>query len=423
MDPPPNTDLFMSLSRWMRPGTSPGAEYLSRRLRTLLPALVIPALAGLAACDSSPSLPDPIHGEVGDPLPGLSAATLDLFERGAAAFERQYTEGEGLGPRFNENSCDACHTFPVDGGTGETNIRRVSRTLGDGSCDPLTEASGGNLRVQVTEALAAAGGKPERDTSIGTHTAVFTIPFTFGLGLVDAIPLEVLEAMEDPNDADGDGISGRLGRDAQGRPARFGRKGDVASLADFVDGAFRMEMGLTTHRVPDEDQAGNPPGVPDGVDPAGEPEVSREDFEAVVAFLRFLAPPAPAAVDTPEEEEGRRFFQELGCAGCHVPVLPTAPFPDGSVTAAAVGLYSDLLLHDMGPGLEGTCTPAATNTEYRTEPLMGLRYRDRFLHDGRATRVMDAILAHGGEAEVARAAFDGLNRLQQESLLRFLGTL
>ena len=311
----------------------------------------------------------------------------------------------------------------MDGGTGETNIRRVSRTLPDGSCDPLIEASGNNMRLQVTEALAAAGGQPERDTSIGTHTAVFTIPFTFGLGLVDAIPLEVLRDMEDPDDADGDGISGRLGMDAEGRPARFGRKGDVASLEDFVDSAFRFEMGLTTHLVPDEDRAGNPPGVPDGVDPVGEPEVAPEDFRAVVAFLRFLAPPAPAAVDTPEEEEGRRFFQELGCAGCHVPVLPTGPFPDASVSSAAVALYSDLLLHEMGPELEGTCTPAATTTEFRTEPLMGLRYRDRYLHDGRATRVMDAILAHGGEAAAARAAFEALNRLQQESLLRFLGTL
>ena len=381
----------------------------------------MPTILLAAACGVQPPLPDPLHGEPGDALPGLGEEELARFEAGAVVFARQFTPEEGLGPRFNENSCNACHTFPVDGGTGETNIRRVSRTLADGVCDPMAEYNGTNLRLQVTPALAAAGGQPERDFSRGTHTTVFTIPFAFGLGLVDAIPLEAIRELEDPDDSDGDGISGRLGTDLQGRPARFGRKGDVAGLEDFVDSAFRMEMGLTTHLLPDEDQAGNAPFVPDGVDPAPEAEVSREDFEAVMAFMRFLAPPSPAPVDSPEEEAGARWFQELGCADCHVPVLPTGPV--GPVPAAAVALYSDLLLHDMGPGLEGICTPGASNREYRTEPLMGLRYRNVFLHDGRARRLMDAILAHGGEAEAARAAFTALNRLQQEELLRFLRTL
>lgn len=386
-----------------------------------LAAPLIPTILLAAACGVQPRLPDPLHGDPGSPLPGLTEDELGRFQAGAAVFARQFTPEEGLGPRFNENSCSACHTFPADGGTGETNIRRISRTLPDGSCDPVPEYSGSNLRLQVTPALAAAGGQPERDFSRGTHTSVFTIPFTFGMGLLEAVPVEVLQEMEDPDDADGDGISGRLGTDVQGRAARFGRKGDVATLDDFVDSAFRMEMGLTTHLVPDEGQAGSLPSVPEGVDPAPEAEVSREDFAAVVDFMRFLAPLSPAPVDTPEEEAGARWFQELGCAGCHVPVLPTEPV--GSVPAAAVAFYSDFLLHDMGPGLEGTCTPGASNREYRTEPLMGLRYRKVFLHDGRARRVMDAILAHGGEAEAAREAFAGLNRLQQEELLRFLGTL
>lgn len=383
--------------------------------------LLVPTILLAAACGVQPPAPEPLHGEPGAHLPGLTESELASFQRGAAVFARQFTPEEGLGPRFNENSCSACHTFPVDGGTGETNIRRISRTLADGSCDPVPEYSGTNLRLQVTPALAAAGGRPARDVSRGTHTTVFTIPFTFGAGLLDAIPLDVLEDLADPDDADGDGISGRMGTDLQGRPARFGRKGDVATLEDFVDSAFRMEMGITTHLVPDEEQAGSLPGVPEGVDPAPDPEVSPEDFQAVLAFVRFLTPLSPAAVDTPEEEAGARWFQVLGCAGCHVPVLPTGPV--GSVPAAAVALYSDLLLHDMGPGLEGVCTPGASNREYRTEPLMGLRYRNFFLHDGRATRVMDAILAHGGEAAAAREAFAGLNRLQQEELLRFLGTL
>ena len=340
-------------------------------------------------------------------------------------FARQYTPDEGLGPRFNENSCNACHTFPTDGGSGETNVRRVSTTRADGSCDPLTAESGQNLRIQVTPALAAAGGQPERDTSIGTHTGIFTIPFVYGLGLVDAVPLETLRALEDPDDRDGDGISGRLGTDADGRPARFGRKGDVASLEDFVDSAFRLEMGLTTPRQPDESVAGIAPGVPEGasVDPAPEPEVSPEDFDAAVAFVRFLAPPSPGLVDEDLEREGERRFQELGCDDCHLPVLTTGPTSSPALTNKSIALFSDLLLHDMGPGLESVCTSGASTTEHRTEPLMGIRHRDRFLHDGRATRIMDAIQAHGGEADAARARFAALNRLEQEALLRYLGTL
>lgn len=383
--------------------------------------LLLAVSATLGGC-GEPNLPAQVHGEPGAPLPGLTDVERDAFDRGATAFGHIYTPDEGLGPRFNENSCDACHTFPADGGTGETNVRRVSRTLTDGRCDPLDALSGPNLRLQVTPALAAAGGRPERDRSIGSHTGVFTIPFLYGAGLMDAIPLETLRALADPDDRDGDGISGRLGLDAEGRPARFGRKADVATLEDFVDSAFRLEMGLTTPRVPDENRAGNPPGVPDGVDPVPEPEIDSSTVADVTTFVRFLAPPAPAPVDEDLEIQGQELFGRLGCAECHVPVLRTGEQPSRALSERAVALYSDLLLHDMGPGLESVCTPGASTTEHRTEPLMGLRHRDFFLHDGRATGIMDAILAHGGEARAARDRFAALNRLQQEALLEFLRT-
>ena len=380
--------------------------------------------AGASACGTEPPEPppEPVYGEPGEALSGLTPEERAAFDAGARVFGHLFSPEEGLGPRFNENSCDACHTFPADGGSGETNVRRVSTTLPDGRCDPLDALSGPNLRIQVTPALAEAGGRPERDRGIGSHTGVFTIPFLYGAGLLDAIPLETLEALADPDDDDGDGISGRLGRDAQGRPARFGRKADVATLEDFVDSAFRLEMGLTTPRVPDEDRAGNPPGVPEGVDPVGEPEIDSASFADVTAFVRFLAPPAPAPVDEPLEIEGRELFTSLGCTGCHVPTLVTGPASSAALSNQAVALYSDLLLHDLGPGLESVCAPGATTTEHRTEPLMGLRHRDFFLHDGRVTRIMDAVLAHGGEAEAARARFEALDRLQQEAVLEFLRT-
>ncbi len=401
----------------------PSRRFSGRKPLVRVASALILGFAGtaLSGCSQAEEL-DLVYGEPGDPIAGLSAEERAAFDRGSQVFERMYAPDEGLGPRFNENSCDACHTFPADGGTGETNVRRVSTTLEDGRCDPLTALSGPNLRIQVTPALAAAGGAPERDRGIGSHTGVFTIPFLYGAGLLDAIPLATLKALADPDDTNQDGISGRLGTDAQGRPARFGRKSDVASLEDFVDSAFRLEMGLTTPLVPDEAQAGIAPHAPDGIDPTPEPEVDEASFRDVTAFVRFLTPPASAPVDEPIEVQGEELFGELGCAQCHVPVLTTGPHASSALSGKAVALYSDLLLHDLGPGLASVCTSGASVTEHRTEPLMGLRYRDAFLHDGRATGVMDAILAHGGEALQARTGFEALDRLEQEAVLRFLRT-
>ncbi|MCA9739147.1 MAG: thiol oxidoreductase, partial [Gemmatimonadetes bacterium] len=251
-------------------------------------------------------------------------------------------------------------------------------------------------------------------------------PFLFGVGLMDLIPLADLEARADPDDRDGDGISGRLGQDGQGRPARFGRKSGTATLAGFVDEAFRFEMGLTTAMVPDEAQAGDRPGLPEGADPTGEPEVDEGTASLVTDFVRWLAPPAPGTASPADEEavrQGEALFEGLGCARCHTPQQRTAASAPPPLAGRTFALYSDLLLHDMGPDLESACTAGATATEHRTEPLIGLRYRRRFLHDGRATRVRDAILAHGGEAEAARTAFAALDRVTQEAVLRFLGTL
>lgn len=386
---------------------------------TALPLIVLLTTAACASEDTPP-----VHAEIGSPLPGLSPEETEAFEAGRTVFARIFTPEEGLGPRFNENSCSACHTFPVDGGTGETAVRKATRHTGSDRCDLLSERGGENLRIQVTPALARMNGAAVPDPPEAHHRARFTIPFIFGLGLVEAIPLETLETLADPDDSDGDGISGRIGRDRAGGSARFGRKADVASLDDFNDSALRLEMGLTTPAFPDEAMAGALPPVPPETDPAPEPEIDPETFAALSAFVRFLAPPAPAdiAPGSPAAR-GRELFGETGCADCHVPTLQAGPHPSPAIAHRTVALYSDLLLHDMGAGLAGTCGPGASTSEYRTEPLMGLRYRRTFLHDGRAGRVRDAILQHGGEAAAARERFLELHRVEQEALLRFLGTL
>ena len=378
------------------------------------------------ACGSEPTSA-PVSASIGDPLPGLTADELARFEAGRVPFNRQFTPEDGLGPRFNENSCEACHTDPATGGTGETIVTKASRTGPAGACDVLSSQGGENIRLRLTPQATALGVERRVVPLEATHEARFTIPFVFGMGLIDAIPLATLSDLADPDDADGDGISGRVGRNAAGEPARFGRKADVATLDDFVEGAIRLEMGVTTPAHPDEAMAGSLPPVPAEADLAPDPEVGESVLRAAADFMRFLAPPAPAEPrderDVAILDEGAALFASLGCASCHVPSLRAGSSDVRAIDGQAIALYSDLLLHDMGPELEGTCAPGATTTEWRTEPLMGLQHRRVFLHDGRVGRVMDAILAHGGEAQAARDRFAALDRLTQEVLLRFLDLL
>jgi len=377
----------------------------------------------LCACADVVPVPAPGSGPIGGPLAGLTPEQLARFEAGALHFRHVYTTDEGVGPRFNENACNACHTDPADGGTGEQLVTKASRVSDLGICDPLTEMGGPNLRRLVTPAAAASGATAVPIPASSTNAGRFTTPFLFGLGMVEAIDVATLAALADPDDLNGDGISGRMGRDAQGRPARFGRKANVATLADFIDEAFRLEMGLTTPGHTDESAAGGVPAVAPEADLVDDPEVDAATLAATVDFVRFLAPLAPADQGSSAVTRGAELFQSLGCTACHVPDLPTGESDVEALSNESIALFSDLLLHDMGAELAGPCTSGAEPTEFRTEPLMGLRHRIIFLHDGRAGRVRDAILLHGGEALAARDRFNDLDRVTQEALIAYLGTL
>ena len=380
----------------------------------------------VAVCACADVVPVPVPGSdpIGGSLPGLTPDQLARFEAGALHFRRVYTAEEGVGPRFNENACNACHTDPADGGTGEQLVTKASRVSDLGTCDPLTELGGPNLRRLVTPAAAESGAEAVPMPASSTHSGRFTTPFLFGLGMVEAIDVATLEALADPEDLNGDGISGRVGRDAQGRPARFGRKANAATLADFIDEAFRLEMGLTTPGHTDESAAGGVPAVAPEADLAADPEVDAATLAATIDFVRFLAPLTPADQGSSSVvTRGAELFRSLGCVACHVPELSTGESDVDALSNRSIALYSDLLLHDMGADLAGPCTAGAEPAEFRTEPLMGIRYRIIFLHDGRAGRVRDAILMHGGEALAARNRFSDLDRVTQESLIAYLGTL
>lgn len=386
----------------------------------VIPAIVL-SLATLACRPgASAARDDPPPPPVGAPRAGLSALELGRFNAGRALFDKVFMPEEGLGPAFNENQCSACHTVPASGGTtGFERIIKATRFTPPDRCDLLVASGGENVRKQTTPLLRTRGIEREPVPARATEVDRVLPPPLFGLGLVEAIAAESIARRADPEDADRDGISGRPGRTVDGRLARFGRKAEFATIQEFVENALRLEMGLTSPRLPDEPRVGGRP-APAGTDPVPEPEVSQTIVDLLTDFVRLLAPPAPATPRSPAHRDtvarGAALFTALGCATCHTPAMPTA---DGHV----VGLYSDLLLHDMGPRLSGVCGPVATPAEIRTELLMGLRHRRRFLHDGRTNDLRVAIRAHGGEADRVRQAYDALPWLRQEQLVIFLKTL
>ena len=368
--------------------------------------------------------PDTPTGEPGEPLPGLDAAQLARFDAGQALFNTDISAEEGLGPAFNQRRCSSCHDLPTLGGSGVERVDRATRWDGE-RCDPLREEGGDNVQPRVTEHFRAMGGVGERIPRRATHTVSMVAPVLYGLGLVAAIADEDILRAEDPDDADGDGISGRAGRTADGALARFGQKGSHATIRSFVEGALLEEMGLTTVAHPNELLIGSTPPPP-GADPAPDPEFGPDLVDLLVDYIRYLAPPVPAQEQGPDArlvDEGALWFRETGCASCHTPTFVTRADAPEPLARRRIRLYSDLLLHDLGPDWAGICSPSASPTEVRTAPLMGLRHRPILTHDGRAGTLEDAIERHGGEAAAAAAAFARMPREHREALLRFLRTL
>jgi CxxC motif-containing protein (DUF1111 family) len=140
------------------------------------------------------------------------------------------------------------------------------------------------------------------------------------------------------------------------------------------------------------------------------------------AFVRFLAAPTPLKANS-AARRGRELFSSVGCAGCHIPTLRTGSSPIAALNNKDVAAYTDLLLHDMGPDLADICLTQASPSEFRTEPLIGLRVATQFLHDGRAKTVEQAIQLHGGEGARARDSFLGLSETERAALIAFLKTL
>ena len=369
----------------------------------------------LAACPRPPA--------PGDPVSGLTRAERQRFALGRAVFDSVFTAETGLGPLFNADGCGECHEDPASGGSGdETEVHATAFDVATQRCDPLVEHGGPVFQQRVTAALGAALGiERESVPPPPAARALRTSPDIFGFGLLDAVPDSVILAYADPDDRDGDGISGRANRFLDGRVGRFGRKAFVPALREFNDGAFLIEMGITSAAVPAEELPHGHP-LPSGTDPTPEPEIDSTALDLATFFVRFLAPPA-ALHASREARRGREAFARVGCTACHVPSLPTGAAAAPALRNRTVAAYTDLLLHDMGPDLADICLGLATPAEFRTEPLMGVRLATRFLHDGRATSLEQAIDLHGGEGAPARNRLRALSEEDRAAVIAFLKTL
>lgn len=325
--------------------------------------------------------------------------------RGAELFTMEFTPEQGLGPLFNEQACATCHADPEVGGVGPDGLATVLRVgrLTEAGFDPMLGRDG---RLEAHDhSISELGVACDRAPGIpvgANVTSVRNTPPLFGMGLIDAIPDEVIRAGAV---AKGDGVRGRpnivRGPDRSEEVGRFGWKADTATLELFVGEAFRSELGVISSLAPADT-------LPAGSDPCpGEsstPEIDLDDVRAVAAFVAGLPAPRPGS-----HSAGAAVFDQIGCVACHVPTLDDVP------------LYSDLLIHDMGPNLDDAVVQgSAGGRDWRTTPLWGLSDRTRFLHDGRTDSLEVAIRAHGGEAATAQQRFASLSDEQLSALLEFL---
>lgn len=375
------------------------------------------------------------------PAPTLSAEELGVHLAGDAEFESIFVSdpasvNPGLGPLYNSNACISCHNRDGRGALrfGNTTSSALVRVSKDGAPDPLWGSQLQNhavLGVQPESGIeiawetivgAYADGTPYelRRPQImltAAHDAnalelsLRIAPPVFGLGLLEAVSEADLLRLADPDDSDGDGVSGRLARlpgGANTEIGRFGWKAAQPSLVAQTAGAYAEDMGVGNRL------AGDIAELPDA------------RLDAAAFYVATLG--VPGAVGG--AGAGRTRFEAFGCASCHVPDQRTAAASIAGLANIEFAPYTDLLLHDMGDELsDGRAEGAASGSEWRTPPLWGLGLTQTvlpgatYLHDGRARDLAEAILWHGGEGDGARQRFLEASAAARAELLDFLQSL
>ncbi len=423
------------------------------------------------------------------PAANLSSARRQTFFTANASFDLNWVTApsaakDGLGPTFNNTSCDGCHVGdgrgapPAGGGSVfNTMLFRISGPGADGVTGgpaPLgdygTQFNNRAIAGVATEGVVSVsyaeepGSFPDGEAyslrrpiynflwntnfngSAGaaptTQGADYFVsprvaPAVYGLGLISAIPEAAILSRADENDADGDGVSGRANyvyRHASGatRLGRFGWKLNQPDLPQQNQSAFIGDIGITSplftaENCPGQQAAGACGAAVSG----GSPEIDAANVDLINLYTHLVAVPGRRDFRNADVIAGKRLFRTIGCAACHAPGYRTgdlAGFPE--VSNQLIRPYSDFLLHDMGDDLaDGRTDFLANGREWRTAPLWGagliptVNQHNNLLHDGRARGFQEAILWHGGEAEASRNRYRGLSRTERAQILRFLESL
>lgn len=342
--------------------------------------------------------PEPAYArQLGGPVPNLTTQQDDEFARGRRLFRwALWSPTRGM-PGINSTDCSECHLEPEFGGT--TKNPRLLVNMVPHESDPSGFAVYHFFKIgqgrEIIEQKAPANAEKRRS------------PALYGLGLLEAIPQEEIAKRADPDDKDGDGISGRQIL-INGKPGRLGWKASQPGVADMVSAAFRNELGA----IPTLDD---------------QPDFGRlgpNQVRAISHYIRLLGAPRPLNA-TPATRAGRELFETIGCASCHVPTLFTDTNAVAPLREKRVEAYTDLLLHDVGPGpAQPETGKIAGRREFRTPPLWGLgRVGAPYWHDGSVGTLDAAIRKHEGEATKSAQAYGKLSEEKRNALLAFLDSI
>lgn len=370
----------------------------------------------------------PEENEVLDgPMEGLSSAEKIRFIKGDEAFGEVFTAETGLGPIFVANQCAACHA-----GDGKGTPFVAFTRFGQADTMGNTFLNMGGPQLQHK----AIPGYEAELFPIGAPKTELIAPAVTGLGLLDAVSDADLIALADEFDANNDGISGRphwntIPEYSILRPntisengryiTRFGKKGGAYDLLHQTAGAYNQDMGVTSLFEPIDPYSGL----------EEDPEVSTQSVNDLVFYLRTLKAPIQRNSDDSEVTAGKGLFGEINCSGCHTPSLTTGTSNVQALSNIEFYPYTDLLLHDMGPGLDDGYTEGyALTYEWKTPPLWGLGLSQDaqggqyfLMHDGRAASIEEAILLHGGEAENSKNEYQLLSDIEKQQIIKFLESL
>ena len=414
---------------------------------------------------------DATNQAFGQPGPALSAAQLAEHAAGDHAFDAVFVPApaamnSGLGPRFDNVACGQCHVNdgrgapPAPGQPFATMLFRVSVPGTDAHGGPAPAPGyGTQLELRVGGGLAPQAqmsvqysdsvdtfadgtpdtlhvphysiGAPYRPLPSGLMLSPRVSPPNFGLGLLEAVPEATIRGLAldaEAVEADVSGFANTVWDPTAQRNVlgRFGLKANVGSLLQQTVGALNADIGVTSSLLPDE-----PCDDPIPACAAHPPDASDSLVAALTAYIRTLAVPARRNVNDPTVQHGQQLFNDAGCALCHIPTLHTGTVPgEPELSNQRIHPYTDLLLHDMGKALaDGRPDYLANGAMWRTPPLWGIGLTSvvngnlRFLHDGRAQSLLEAVMWHGGQGVAARERVRRMSRADRSALIAFLMSL